>query len=211
MPATRAYRSKIGRLPYALRRELCERMRDGATGAEVLDWLKGHPTARAILRDMGADDISAVNLTDWRTSGYQDWLRDQDKVEHVRAMAELSMSVVSAAGGDPSAVGSRIVAGKLLELLAEADHDQAQELAKSIALLRAGETDAARLDMQKDALEVKRQTLELAREKFQRDTCALFLKWHDDQRVKDLMSNTGLDNDEKTEALGQMIFGGLWQ
>ena len=38
---TRCYRSKIGRLPFAVRNELNERIRDGAQGAELLDWLNG--------------------------------------------------------------------------------------------------------------------------------------------------------------------------
>ena len=211
MSATRAYRSKIGRLPYALRCELCERMRDGATGAVLLDWINAHPTTVAILRDMNAEPISAVNLTDWRTSGYQDWLRDQDNVEHIRNLSELSLAMVGAAGGSPATVGARIAAGQLLELLEGADGEDRDALVKSIAALQDGETKLQKLEIDRQNVELKRRQLDLAREKFQRDTCALFLKWYDDQRVKDLMANTGLDNDAKTEALGQMIFGGLWE
>ena len=51
---TRCYRSKIGRLPFAVRNELNERIRDDAQGAEILDWLNGLKETRKILREMGA-------------------------------------------------------------------------------------------------------------------------------------------------------------
>ena len=36
---TRCYRSKIGRLPFAVRNELNERIRDGEGGPAILAWL----------------------------------------------------------------------------------------------------------------------------------------------------------------------------
>ena len=78
---TRCYRSKIGRLPFAVRNELNERIRDGAQGAELLDWLNGLKETRKILREQKSGPINAQNLTDWRSSGYRDWLDDQDRAD----------------------------------------------------------------------------------------------------------------------------------
>ena len=76
---TRCYRSKIGRLPFAIRNELNERIRDGAQGPELLEWLNGLKETRKVLREMGgqrsvseraasAAPINAQNLTDWRST-----------------------------------------------------------------------------------------------------------------------------------------------
>ena len=63
---TRAYRSKIGCLPFVVRNELCERMLDGATGTALRRWINAHPAFRKVK----AAPISAQNLTTWRSTGY---------------------------------------------------------------------------------------------------------------------------------------------
>ena len=57
---TRCYRSKIGRLPFAIRNELNERIRDGAQGAEILEWLNGLKETKRILREMGGPRSGAA-------------------------------------------------------------------------------------------------------------------------------------------------------
>jgi hypothetical protein len=50
----------------------------------------------------------------------------------------------------------------------------------------------------------------LAERKYQRETCALFFKWWEDMRVKQVMSGPE-SNEDKTEKLGQILFGENWQ
>lgn len=57
---------------------------------------------------------------------------------------------------------------------------------------------------------VLRDVGELERQKFQRQTCELFVKWAADQRAKDISSSSST-NAEKIEALGQLMFGESWQ
>ena len=85
---TRCYRSKIGRLPFAIRNELNERIRDGAGGSEILAWLNGLPATRKILRELKSGEINAQNLTDWRSSGYRDWLEDQAQADRILRMSD---------------------------------------------------------------------------------------------------------------------------
>lgn len=209
MSNTRAYRSKIGRLPFALRTELNERIRDGATGTALLDWLNDTPDMSAVMAATGCGGLNPQNLTDWRSSGYADWLAEQDKTERLRSLASLSESIM-AQTGDPAAVGSRILTAKLLDALEEADPVTQGELVKSFALLRAGESDAQRIGLAKEKNEIARQSLALDRAKFQRQTCELFLAWYADEQAKTVVEDKALDNDSKTEALGRLMFGKLW-
>lgn len=58
-------------------------------------------------------------------------------------------------------------------------------------------------------LKFKRDLMELEREKFQRDTCELFLKWYSDEQARTIAGSTQT-NSEKIERLGQLMFGEEW-
>jgi hypothetical protein len=200
MSATRAYRSKIGRLPFAVRTELNERIRDGATGTAILEWINTHPAWLKINRELGAASVSPQNLTDWRGTGYKDWLGEQDKTARLRSLASLSQSIALQTGGDPAAVGARILTAKLLDALEEADPITQGELVKAFASLRAGEADAQRVQIARDKNDLARQSLALDLQKFQRQTCELFLKWHNNQQALSIATGPGT-NDDKIQAL----------
>jgi hypothetical protein len=57
---------------------------------------------------------------------------------------------------------------------------------------------------------LKLGVLELNRQKFQRDTCELFLKWFEDKRAKEVLSSSA-SNSDKIEQLGQLMFGEDWK
>ena len=59
-------------------------------------------------------------------------------------------------------------------------------------------------------LDVKRDEVELTRQKFQRETAALFVKWFADEEAKKILSSNAPTAD-KTERLGQRLFGELWK
>lgn len=200
MSATRAYRSKIGRLPFAVRTELNERIRDGATGQAVMDWLSGHAAWAAVQAETGCGAVNAQNLTDWRNTGYRDWLGEQDKTERLRSLASLSESIAAQTGGDPAAVGARILAGRLLDALEAADPETQGDLVKAFATLRAGETDARRVAIAHEKVALSRQALALERQRFRRQTCEMFLKWYADQRAAAIADGPGT-NDDKISAL----------
>jgi len=211
MSATRYYRSKIGRLPFAIRTELNERIRDGATGPVILGWLNGTPEMTAVRAETGCADLNAQNLTDWRNTGYADWLDEQDKTERLRSMASLSQSIVAQTGGDPAAVGARILTAKLLDALEEANPVTQGELVKAFSSLRAGENDARRTELAGEKQQIDKERLALDRQKFQSQTVTSFMKkWYSDDRIRAVMENKTLDNDAQTAALGKLMFGELW-
>ncbi len=50
----------------------------------------------------------------------------------------------------------------------------------------------------------------LARQKFQRETAALFLQWFEDERARKIANGPGT-GEEKVEKLGRQMFGDLWE
>ncbi len=213
---TRCYRSKIGRLPFAIRNELNERIRDGAQGAEILDWLNGQKATKKILREMGgprsvAAAINAQNLTDWRSSGYKDWLDDQGRADRIRRLAEVSQTLASASGGNVAGVGCNIAAAKIMDILEAADDDQVADLSKALDRLRAGENAAQKVALAEEKNELQKEQLSLSRAKFERDTARLFVKWAQNKDALALATDKRLGSDEKTERLGRLMFGDLWE
>lgn len=208
---TRCYRSKIGRLPFAVRNELNERIRDGAQGAEILDWLNGLKETRKILREQKSGPINAQNLTDWRSSGYRDWLDDQGRADRIRRLAEVSQTLATAAGGNAAGVGCNIATAKIMDILEAADEDQVADLATALVKLRASENAAQKVALAEEKNAIQKEQLELSRAKFERDTTRLFIKWAQSKDALALATDKRLGSDEKTERLGRLMFGDLWE
>ena len=208
---TRCYRSKIGRLPFAVRNELNERIRDGAQGPDILGWLNGLKETRKILREMKSGPVNAQNLTDWRSSGYRDWLDDQDRADRIRRLAEVSQTLATAAGGNAAGVGCNIATAKIMDILEAADEDQVADLATALVKLRASENAAQKVALAEEKNAIQKEQLELSRAKFERDTTRLFIKWAQSKDALALATDKRLGSDEKTERLGRLMFGDLWE
>lgn len=69
-------------------------------------------------------------------------------------------------------------------------------------------TQAAGRDRERVGL--KRDELELARQRFQLETCEAFLKWYEDQKAREIAGSSGTHAD-KIERLGQLMFGEGWK
>ena len=208
---TRCYRSKIGRLPFAIRNELNERIRDGVGGSEILAWLNGLPSTRKIIRELKSGEINAQNLTDWRSSGYRDWLEDQSQADRIRRLAEISQTLASAAGGNAAGVCCNIATAKIMDALESADEEQVADLAKALVQLRAGENAAQKVALAEEKNAIQKEQLELSRAKFERDTARLFVKWAQNKDALSIATDRKLGGDEKTERLGRLMFGDLWE
>ena len=208
---TRCYRSKIGRLPFAVRNELNERIRDGAQGAELLDWLNSLKETKKILREMKSDAVNAQNLTDWRSTGYKDWLEDQNDADRIRRLAEVSQTLAAAAGGNVAGVGCSIATAKIMDALESADDDKIADLSTALVKLRASENAAQKVALAEEKNAIQKEQLELNRAKFERDTTRLFIKWAQSKDAIALATDKRLGSDEKTERLGRLMFGDLWE
>lgn len=57
----------------------------------------------------------------------------------------------------------------------------------------------------------RRQLVDLERQKFQRDTAALFIKWATDKRAQEIATAGGIAQSDKIEQLGQLMFQEDWE
>lgn len=226
---------KIARLPEGVREELNRRLRAGALGPALLPWLNGLPEVRAVLTEFfDGKDINAQNLSDWRTGGFADWEKKQDRhfqrIEHTRELAAMSMRLAEAGGGNLTDGASAIVAGEILGVLegledlkeraANAPEKLGEQLATTsaaidslslaIARLRKGDQNKEALRQRDEQLKQKDVELQLAREKFQRDTAAAVLKSARDESVQKIAASP-LDHSAQLEAVGRHLFGDLWK
>lgn len=208
---TRCYRSKIGRLPFAVRNELNERIRDGAQGSDLLIWLNGLKETKKILRELKSSIVNAQNLTDWRSSGYKDWLEDQNDADRIRRLAEVSQTLAAAAGGNVAGVGCSIATAKIMDALESADDDKIADLSTALVKLRASENAAQKVALAEEKNAIQKEQLELSRAKFERDTARLFVKWAQNRDALSIAADKRLGSDEKTERLGRLMFGDLWE
>lgn len=208
---TRCYRSKIGRLPFAIRNELNERIRDGAQGSDLLLWLNGLKETKKVMRELKTSIVNAQNLTDWRSTGYKDWLEDQNDADRIRRLAEVSQTLAAAAGGNVAGVGCSIVTAKIMDALESADEEQVADLAHALVKLRASENAAQKVALAEEKNAIQKEQLELNRAKFERDTTRLFIKWAQSKDAIALATDKRLGSDEKTERLGRLMFGDLWE
>lgn len=207
---TRAYRSKIGRLPFALRNELNERIRDGEVGTKLVAWLNGTKEFKALQKAEKCDPINAQNLTEWRGAGYKAWLADQDKSSWLRGATDLALLIAQTTGGSAADIGTQIAAGQMVNLLESADKETLPELAKALSKIRGEETKAKKVDLDAQKVALDRERLDLDVAKYQRETCNLFIEFCKKKQALAIVEDRGLDADAKTNALGQVLFGELW-
>src|SRR3954454_18054787 len=66
-------RGKIGRLPWALRREVNQRLVQEQPAKVILSWLNSLPEVRAtLLPYFGKPEVTVQNLSEWRGGGFRE-------------------------------------------------------------------------------------------------------------------------------------------
>ncbi len=203
-----ARKGKIARLPHTIRQELNTRLRDGVPGTDILAWVNALPETRAILTEQfNAEPIKPQNLTDWRQGGYNEWLHGHQQYEQARQTTDHAQYICSSLGLDPSDALSVIITGHLVNLLSgEASLD---DLAKLGPLFNAV-TNVKKVGLDQRKVEQAAADLDLRQKKFQRETAQLFMKYYKDKRATDIIDNPGITTEEKTNILGQIMFGEDW-
>ncbi|HMO51900.1 MAG TPA: hypothetical protein PKE26_11005 [Kiritimatiellia bacterium] len=191
-PSTR--KGKVARLPYEIRERINAMIRDGAPASRL----------NTFLIKEGHEALNDQNWTNWRQGGYQDWLREQVHLDKIRDKAESFRRELDA-------VGVNMIDKTIIDVaqdIANSELDPATA-AQAIARLKVAMTGGERTKIAERRAQIAEEALAIARKKFQRDTCELFLKWYQDQRAADIAAAPG-DPAEKMELLGQLIFKEDW-
>jgi hypothetical protein len=213
---------KIARLPVRIREELNQRLLDGQSAGKILPWLNALPeVVKALEEDFEGLRINDQNLSDWRTGGYQDWIKQNARIARTRELSQYAARQARADGGSIAEGAASIAAGHLLEMLEVVDEasgdvghkltpDALLKIASAVSIVRGDDQTDIKLALEKKKVKQKAEELALAREKYQRETCELFLKWHAEQNALDV-ANSDTSNADKIERLGQLMFGDTWK
>ena len=116
-PAERR-KGKIARLSKAIRDQLNLMIQDGIPYLQIIERLGPE-----------GQGLNEQNLSNWRSGGYQDWLRHQHISEAIHAKHELAENIVSQAG-DGNQAGQavlQVIAANLCEFLVETDPSTLRE------------------------------------------------------------------------------------
>jgi hypothetical protein len=106
---TRAPAGKISRFPDGIREQLNLRLFNGLRTYEILAWLNGLPTVKAIVAmEFNGVPVSYANLGHWRLGGYQHWLCEKSRADIANIPCE---------DDGLAAVAANRACGKILEYL----------------------------------------------------------------------------------------------
>src|SRR6185369_5647759 len=162
--------SKVASLPRLVLDKLCQRLEDGQAAPEILAWVNSLPEVREMLeRDFEGRSITPQNLSEWRTTGYVEWVRlhdVRDQVDWLHAHDVQMGEVVKDRMGERVA---RVYALELLASLRETLDTTKTPLERFEGLcrgldqikgLRQWDNQAARLVMQEERWERERMDLD---------------------------------------------------
>ena len=174
----RAAGSRIGRLPREIRTRVNQWIADAVPAAEIV----------ARLHREGRPDITAVNVENWRDSGYLDYLDQVERLNQIRLRSEASVEMVKAIaerGRVPITEANDILlaslisealetfdVGMLREALAESPK-RFFNLASAVTAQAAERVKREKLELEfdkfKEALESRRQKIEASLKEASRD------------------------------------------
>ncbi len=81
----------FARLPAALRQQVNLKLRDNVPGPKIAEWLEAEHAAA--LDEVGFGDNIVRNLGNWRTGGYVDWEKRQERLEEMRSQQEFAVEL----------------------------------------------------------------------------------------------------------------------
>jgi hypothetical protein len=102
---------KIARLPKATRDMINCMLDDGLPYKVIIDEL-----------GEAGEGLNHQNLTNWRQGGYQEWVKDQQRIDRTRAHTENAIDLLRETGGTTNAAtvveaGNMVGAAQLMEAL----------------------------------------------------------------------------------------------
>jgi hypothetical protein len=226
--------SKIACLPHDIRKQLNQRLRDGQRSPQILPWLNELPAVKEILiAQFSGKPVNRQNLSNWRHSGYQLWLKEQSHIIQISHLANYA-SGLSNAGNDTIAHGAAtIAAAKILQyvdalLASDCSPDDLLKIVNALKPLLNGAQVNARIKLAQERISKRDEQnkiqnglarerirqgddkLLLTRHKHERDVTAVGLRLLGDARAKEIEA-APVDNREKIEMLGRHMHERTWR
>lgn len=214
-----SHKGKIGSLPAHLREEVNRRLHDGRTGREICDWLNALPEVLIILDERwGEQPITAQNLSEWKGGGYQIWLRNREKSEHLRRLTDWAYSLTDQVAVEKlTGAAQAIMAGNLLEVMETMDSEEAMGLIDALAGVtlsvdrtQKNEIARSKLELTREQIRIRKEEAALNREKFEVIAVRQFLKWQGSEEAKAIIES-GKPQRVQAEQLRQLFFSSMMQ
>jgi hypothetical protein len=103
---------KVARLPKSIRDQINIMIQDGVTYLQIIERI-GPP----------AEALNERNLSEWKSGGYVDWLRELQLLQALQAKHELAQNLLqrTADGNQAGQAVLQIIAANLCEFLADTD------------------------------------------------------------------------------------------
>jgi hypothetical protein len=148
---------KIARLPAAIREQLNQRLLEGETGKQLVEWLNSLPQVQSVLQaKFQGIPISEHNLSQWKNGGYTAWEAGERLADTVSSMMAGTTGLQAVAkGGLTDRMALILAANMALEMQRlEAVPDGLEktkiwrELRMSLLALRRCELYAKRLEIE---------------------------------------------------------------
>lgn len=110
---------KIARLPFDVRTEVNQWIRDGLPYPQII----------AFLAARGHADINEQNLTNWKEGGHQDWLKEQERLADMASKREFAMQIVRENDGSKlHEANLHLAASQLYDVLTDFDPQRLKDL-----------------------------------------------------------------------------------
>lgn len=220
-------KSKIDRLPTALRNELGERYLNGADFPELAEWINNEPEAikRWTLHFPENPKLTSDNFSCWkRDGGFARWKEEWATIQ----LSERCMKIANASGGNITRGAAAILAGKLLvgienttadmeEFASDEEgakqavsyEDKLVKLAMALKMTAEAEATPVKTGLAVDKSKLEKGKYELDLKKFQRTTCEMFLKYYEDKIAKEIAANPNTSKDNKLDLLAKRFWGDM--
>jgi hypothetical protein len=113
---------KIAGLPKTVRDRLNQMLLDGVTYRKIAENLGDHGHGKA---------LNEQNICQWRKSGHQLWLKQQERLDDMRSKREFAMDIVREnEGGEIQEASMQIAASQIYQVLIEFDLSSLEESLK---------------------------------------------------------------------------------
>jgi hypothetical protein len=207
---------KIARLPHDIRNQLNQRLLDDQSASITLPWLNGLPAVQKILAaHFDAKPVNAPNLTHWRQTGFQRWLKKQEPLAIIQELSEDAADFFRAGRGRIASGAATIASSHVLEFLRSIPPEKRStaDLAKiisSISTLIKIEQASGRLKLAEKRVLQRDEQLLLTRDRDQRNVATIGLRLLADARAKQIEASSR-SHGQKLELLGRYLFGNLWR
>jgi hypothetical protein len=203
-------KGKIARLPREIREELNRRLEDGAGGESLLDWLNALPAVQSVVAGQFAGvPISKQNLSEWRTGGFAEWQARQEMMADARELAADAAELQAVTGGQLTDHLATVLGARYASALAGWDGQPGEEFRQKLKVLRGMCQDIVELrrgDHSGARLQMDRERMEQKREKTDAEVVAQFEEWAEIPAVKDWICQDWVSPEERRRRLLE-IFG----